>query len=621
MNKNNLGMKPLVVGLLYLSLLVSGCSTSPNKAIEQEQRSVANGKVSFRVQNPEYQFILDKDNRLTSICNASRRCGEGHNGHRDDVIQISRNGFGVAYPTATFKCGHGMGSDAVDGNDWACDSRFYATSNRLLTQRIVFGVLTFGLWDLMTWTVHEKSFDVDLLRDAVLDGHLDDLQNLLFATDTKINFRDEMAVVYVDINDIDDSYKNIIKKPVGADYVVLLDERTNLPLYVLNVKGNQDKELPQAVNQQLSDFISSLAGRSVTSTIASGVDVKKLIPPEIPVPGLPPVPELSKSEYETKADFSERVKNAVSEREETIRKLQQQYQRDVYNRNQYVAALGESWQQYLDGKAGVQNDMVNKLRKNQTKLARLLYAINLGKFNASDLKYDAENQSLYFTATSTHFGFNQRMVAKVSAPLAKSIKETGRYTLTPKLIYQKDGIKMDGLSLEEISTGDNFDTSYTDINFKPESVSVKVSTREKVINKELSAVFKSYEQKPQPVVDSKSKEVWYIETKNRINAKKPDWYTTPEQSKNVIVYGEGDTKEEAMQSARKELAYVVKTSISSSVEILNQDNTIRSYHDVKEHTTASTNVELKAGDYAVYKQDGSDDGKYYVALCYRCGVQ
>jgi predicted RNase H-like HicB family nuclease len=82
-----------------------------------------------------------------------------------------------------------------------------------------------------------------------------------------------------------------------------------------------------------------------------------------------------------------------------------------------------------------------------------------------------------------------------------------------------------------------------------------------------------------------------------------------------------DTKEEAMQSARKELAYVVKTSISSSVEILNQDNTIRSYHDVKEHTTASTNVELKAGDYAVYKQDGSDDGKYYVALCYRCGVQ
>jgi hypothetical protein len=32
---------------------------------------------------------------------------------------------------------------------------------------------------------------------------------------------------------------------------------------------------------------------------------------------------------------------------------------------------------------------------------------------------------------------------------------------------------------------------------------------------------------------------------------------------------------------------------------------------------ASTDVELSVGDYSVYKQTESE-GRYYVALCYRC---
>lgn len=104
------------------------------------------------------------------------------------------------------------------------------------------------------------------------------------------------------------------------------------------------------------------------------------------------------------------------------------------------------------------------------------------------------------------------MVVKVSAQTAKSIKENGAYSLTPKLTYQDDCIKMDGLSLTEVSTGDNFATNFTDINFMPEAVSVKVATRDSIINKEKSAVFKIYEQKQQPFVDSNTKQVLYIET-------------------------------------------------------------------------------------------------------------
>lgn len=338
------------------------------------------------------------------------------------------------------------------------------------------------------------------------------------------------------------------------------------------------------------------------------------------MPALPPVPQLSKSEYETKAAFNGRVESAVAEREDAIRRLQQQYRRNVNNRNQYIEALGESWQQYLDGKDSEQNELVKKLRKNKNSLARLLYAMNMGKLSARDMSYDAESRNLYFTVTSERFGFKQKILAKVSASSAKSIKESGQYKLTPEFVIKGDNIQLQEIILSETTRGDDFATRYTDVNFKPEFDSVKVTTSDAKINKEISALFKSYEQKPQAIVDANSKEIWYIDTVNRMNSKTPDWFAMPEQTNKVVGYGVGNSHEEAMHSARKELAYTVRTSISASTVILQNDNTFRSYSDVTQRVSAVTEVELNAGDYSVYKQTELD-GKYYVALCYRCSVK
>jgi hypothetical protein len=466
------------------------------------------------------------------------------------------------------------------------------------------------------WDAREITFDSKALGDAVNEAHINDLQTLLFSKEIKNQSLGSLSSRRIDIDNLDKEYKALIKNPVTSDSVVLIDDDTNKPLYVFNLSGNQDKALPVAVNQQLSDFFNSVATRSVTSTEATGVDVKRLIPAEVRLPALPPVPQLTKSEYETKAEFNARVKKAVNEREDAIRNLQQQYQRDVTNRNQYIAALGESWQQYLDGKANAQNELVKKLKKNQSQWARLLYAMNLGEFTASDLSYDAESRSLYFIASSARYDFKQKMVAKVPAAAAHSIKESRNYLLSAKLNYQDDKIKMEGLVLAETKENDDFATSYTDINFKPEAVSVKVASNTK-INQETSAIFKGYEQKPQVLVDNNSKEIWYIEVRDSINAKMPEWYAKPEPSKNVVAYGAGNTREEAMTKARTELAFTVKTTISASIDVLRKDNTFKSLQDVTQQTKASTDVELKAGDYAVYKQQEAD-GRYYVALCYRC---
>jgi hypothetical protein len=469
--------------------------------------------------------------------------------------------------------------------------------------------------------VHKKSFDIEALQDAAYNAHLTELQSLLFSSAVQKQNLGVMSSLSIDIDNIDQSYQQVTKAPLNVDSVVLLDATTQKPMYVFNFSAFQSNPLPIAVNQQLTEFLSSLAAQASANQLTmGGVDVKKLIPPEVPLPVLPaPVPQQTKSEYETKTVFNERVKQLVAEREAVIHQLQRQFQLDVYNRNQYIVALGDSWQQYLDEIASEQNALVKKVRKNQIQLARLLYALNYGAFTASDLSFDAESETLYFTANSARYGFKQKMMAKVSAAKAKLIKESGRYSLTPTLAYQDGKIRMDGLVLTETASGEHFATNYTDINFKPEYVSVRVATSSTKIIEERAAVFKSYQQQAQTLVDTNNQQVWYVETRNSINAKKPTWYTTPAPSQNVMAYGEGNTHEEAMASARTELAMTIKTTISASTEILQQNNTFRTYQDATQHTRASTDVALTAGDYAVYKQD-EIDGKHYVALCYRCNA-
>ena len=105
----------------------------------------------------------------------------------------------------------------------------------------------------------------------------------------------------------------------------------------------------------------------------------------------------------------------------------------------------------------------------------------------------------------------------------------------------------------------------------------------------------------------------------KINAKMPEWYSTPEQSNKVRGYGAGNSPEEAMLNARKELASMVKTTITSTTDILQKNNTFKSLQEVTQHTQASSDIELNAGDVAVLRQ-AEMDGKYYVALCYRCNM-
>jgi hypothetical protein len=145
---------------------------------------------------------------------------------------------------------------------------------------------------------------------------------------------------------------------------------------------------------------------------------------------------------------------------------------------------------------------------------------------------------------------------------------------------------------------------------------VQIATNSK-INPLESAAFHQYEQKPATLVDTGTKEVWYINTVKQMNAQMPDWFSNPDQGKLAVGYGVGNSLDEAMNSARKELAYAIKTSISSSMNLLKEDNSFRSYQEVKENTKAVTDVQFSSGDTSVLHQ-AMMDGRYYVAMCYQC---
>jgi len=606
-----------IVFLVIASSLM-GCSTNTNRIIEQQEDEAKRSHIVFKVQNPDYHIVLDKNNKVTQICNVESRAQCNFPvGTRNEIVQVSSQQIGLGgYSVITAACGeknmYYNPNERIDPSE--CSSRFYRSSDYHIPAKLILGVFTLGIYEICCWDYHDVTLDAPKFQQAVESAHIADLQKLLYSTNATPT-ENVISVLYVDMDNVDETYKQFIRLPSNNNSVLLIDQESNVPLFLIKLNNAKSEVLPEVVNKQLAGMMEYLSGNSSAKI---KVDIKKLIPAEVALPKLPPVPEMVKSEYETKSEFDDRVKKAVVEREDSVRNLSEIYRNNVQDRNLYVNALSDAWQQYIENKADEQDQFLKKVGKHRAQLAKLLYALDYGRFTATDMAYDAETKSLYFMAQSAHFDFAQKMVATVSPEQARSIKDGSNYTLIPKFEYQNGKILHAENILTELTSGDEFKLRFTDVNYKPTAVSIRVTSQTSNIAKAQSVVFKEYEQKPQNFVTNDTKEIWYIETRNSINAKVPEWFSAPTQNGKAIGYGVGNTYEEASTKARSELAYMVKTRVASTINMLTSDNTFRSFQEVKAQTMASTDVELTVGDYSVYKQTESD-GRYYVALCYRCG--
>ena len=65
------GMLERTMIFLVVASSLMGCSTNPNKIIEQQEDEAKRSHIVFKVQNPDYQILLDKNNKITQICNVA----------------------------------------------------------------------------------------------------------------------------------------------------------------------------------------------------------------------------------------------------------------------------------------------------------------------------------------------------------------------------------------------------------------------------------------------------------------------------------------------------------------------------------------------------------------------
>lgn len=137
--------------LLVVASSLIGCSTNQNKIFEQQEYEAKRSNIVFKVQRPDYQIVLDNDNKITQICNVatSSQCNFPK-GTGKEVVQISNRQIGLGgYSAITTECGeknmyaHNNPVERIDSSE--CSSRFYSISDYHIPVKLIFGVFTLGI--------------------------------------------------------------------------------------------------------------------------------------------------------------------------------------------------------------------------------------------------------------------------------------------------------------------------------------------------------------------------------------------------------------------------------------------------------------------------------------------
>lgn len=634
------------------TLLFQGCAKNqevakPTSIKDIEQNKVLDRKKSLRVgygSGNSFQVFIDENDRVNYICyKGSKNCNyydiRKHSFKmttdvKEDVIWMYKNSFSPDFSknVKDVQCGRGSMTGWLvalpfielknhnKSNLKLCYNRFTKVDSMQIGTRIVSGMLTFGTSVVTAGNMHTRKFDEEEFRNAVVDSNLDKYQKELFKLSSKNRLKTGFDVVYIDSGDVEDSLEEVFDRikysKASRDGIILVDEDNKKILKTIVFSKYKSKNLIKNISNQIHDILAGVDSSS-TKVDVSNSDILKYIPPRIKKPKLPKLPTLVKDEFETKKEFESRVLKAVQKREADIKALQKEYDLEVFSRNEYINSLEKSYENYLKTLAKKSSKLRDELEENIELLAKILFVQNLHGFDAKNFKYDAETQSMYFDIYSNKKYFYQSVVAKIPSDIAKQIKKEKSYKIEPSLEYKAGALVLKNFKVIEPKSKKEYEVRYTNINFKPTKLRVSVKTRsENIKDSQISKEFKAYKQQRSKLRDSSKKEIWYMDVVKRINARVPKWFSNPIQSKEIIAYAEGDSLSEAKATALKELAYMIKVRISSSYEVRKEISGLRSFKQMQRDIKTSTDVEFKADDYKVYKQD-SMDGRWYVALVYK----
>jgi len=630
-----------IVAVFSVTLFVSGCSQSTPQPIQKIQNQQHNSlKNHINISNGgDIKAYIDDDEHLTFLCVNDSNCHYKNAkklGEDYDAFFVDDSGYYPVYPlrpsTKGVKCGVGslwgwlaifsippFGiEDYTAKHPYLCHTDFTTVDSTLIGGRVIIGLVTFGTPFITGGNLHTVKFDKERFIDAIDNSNIETFKKQLLHDITTYNVTAGIDVIYLQEGDVEesleDTYERIIYEKSLKDGVLFLKEHNSEFIALDIFKKYKASTLFASIALQVEDIINQTAQNNLY--ILNYEQIVPYIPKEITPPTLPPVPQLTKSEFETKAAFEQRLKDAVGKREEQIRKLQQEYSRKIFERNSYIDALQSAYKKYVEQTTQKKEEFVRELQNNAALLTKVLFLENISGYIGEDFHYDAEKERLYFYIVSKKYGFKQKVFIDVDAKNAKKIKLENSYLLEPQLHLKKNTLVLDGFELLEPQSQERYKVVYTNINYKPESMTLRVTTQKEAIDKKINNYFKKYKQKEKLIVDATKKEIWYIDMVKSVNARVPQWFTHPNYTGVLLGYGEGTTLEEAKANARKDLAMSIATKVNVTMQLDEKSDSFQTFKEFQSSSSQSSDIKLSAYDYKVYKQE-KVDGRWYVALEYR----
>jgi len=628
-------MKQII--FVFFIFVFSGCMNQNmaqinNIAKTKHQKLKQNIKIS---DYSNYKAYINKDNKITFIC-ISDDCGYQTDSYmngtpKEEVIYFGYDGYypPISPSTKNIKCGIGslagwialFNVEPYKVKNYTkihpiiCNTRFSKLDSTLMNFKITIGLITFGTALVTGGTLHTVKFDKDEFFNAIYESNLEIFKNKLLDDIGEYNLEYGIDFIYLTPDDIEDSlkdkYDTLLTDTAIKDGVIFLNDDTNDLLAIDIFDKYNTKNLIKSISLQIEGILNQIANNDLN--VLKYSDIKEYIPPVIKLPTIPPAKKLKKSEFETTKQFNQRVKEAVKKREAMIRKLQREYSFAVFKRNTYIDNLQKAYKQYLENKIEEKNELLKELKQNIPVLSKVLFLENTSGYSAKNFRYDADNEKLYFTIFSKKYNFSQDVVSKIPIDDAKDIKLQNKFKIIPNIIVKNNKLILKKFEILDTVTQNSYDVIYTNINFKPEIVTLEIKQKQH-IKKQLNKYFKNFKQKNISIIDNSKKEIWYIDIVKSINAKIPKWFSNPD-SKKIIGYGEGKTLEEAKAEARKELALMKKAIINSEFNSIKEFNNFKRFNEVKQNLKENSDVILNKNEYKLYKQQ-KVDGIWYVGFEY-----
>ncbi len=369
----------------------------------------------------------------------------------EDVTKYFGNAtFFHKLPVSVGTCGTSVGETDSDRNPYFCRSKFTGADQVGLdiTVHIVGTVVTGGL-GLLAGNAYHVQFDKNKMKNYLEKSNFIEIEHLL---------KDHNAIALNDFDSddfIDDNIITTVKTlPANNDDVLLYDRETKKWLYVDKTKSNEE-----LVNDWLSEFTKPRTPNPV------------VLPAEIAKPTLPEIKTLIKDEYETKAEFDKRVALAVSEREEAIKKLQEEYRQDVEKRNKKVDELKEDYQDEITTINKEQESKKEKLKPIATYYTKLAFLLTAGKPQISNPVYDPETRQMYVDFSTDRSNESKRIAFNIKPSDAKNLKNNfASASAEASYEYHDNAIEFKKITVKY--DGSKYLCSATQSDFKPQAIQI-----------------------------------------------------------------------------------------------------------------------------------------------------